>query len=309
MRRFDKNKNMLRANILNEQRRLRDIGYLSEIEDMDIAYKFLTEEEVEIDNAETDVDESEMGKEVEEPSSEFPDTNAGSYEIRFNLSRSGVDKITGKKIFFTWKIGPDGRTEYLGDNLLNFNPDELLDKVSTGGVRNNFNTDEFNLQLENCVLKNTSPSSAYGIKCHTNKTVIANLTCRNVVVNYGSGSPGSPESQVIYNPRVVPHWLEIASTDLFETATNEPIHLGDTKLEIKKYEDGVVYESCVSIQKGVDDKLPKTKYYYIQNGGERYVKVVEPDVTSYKGVGKIYRIIDGLQFDKAYTAGNKIYRG
>lgn len=297
MRRLDKAKNMLRVNILAEQRRLRDIGYLSEIEDMDIAYQFLSEQQMEID---FDTKDQEVADKTEE-------TKASFFKVRFNLAKTG-DQMTGKNIFMTWKIEPNGKTAYLGDDKLNFNPDELIDKVTTGGVKNNFNVNEFNMEFSDCSLINKA-ASGYEVKCHASKFPFSYLKCKDVSVKYGSGSPGSPDSQIIYNPRVAPYWMMISSTDLFETATNEPVHIGDQTMQVRKFENGVVYESCVSVQKGEDDKMPQTKYYYIQNGGEAYVKVVEPSVTSYKGGGRIYKVVDGMTFGRAYTAGNKIYLG
>jgi len=299
MRKIDKRLNILKANILMEQIRLRDNGYLREIEDMDMAYKFLTEADVETDNVDVDTEK--------DSKSEFETTDASSFRVRFNLSND-KDKMTGKGIYMTWKIEPNGKTGYLGDDVLSFNPNELVDKVSNGGVRNNFNGNEFNLKFRNCSLIN-SPSTAYQIKCHLNKTPISYLECSDVSVNLGGGSAGSPETQLIYNPRMVPYWLMMSSTELFEMANNEPIQLGKEKMEIKKYEDGLIYESCVSVQKGEDDKMPPSKYYYVQNGGERYVKVVEPSVDSYKSSGRIYKIVDGMKFSNAYTSGNKIYLG
>ena len=301
MRRFDKKLNILKANILVEQRRLRENGYLREIEDMDIAYQYLTENDFDIDTDEPEIDTK---KEI---NSEFETTDASFFKARFNLAKTG-DKITGKNIFMTWKIEPDGKTAYLGNDKLLFNPDDLIDKVSSGGVRNNFNVNEFNLTFSNCSLVN-KPNSGYEIKCFANKFPFSYLKCSDVSVNYGNGSPGSAESQLIYNPRVAPYWVMIGSTELFELASNEPIKLGDQKIEIKKYEDGLVYESCVSVQKGEDDRMPPSKYYYVQSGGEAYVKVVEPSVDSYKSSGRIFKIVDGMSFSKAYTAGNKIYLG
>ncbi len=301
MRRFDKKSNVLRANILSEQKRLREIGYLCEIEDTDMAYNFLTEgEQLTMDFDDQDI-------ETETPSDDNEKTNASFYKVRFNLAKTG-DKETGKNIFMTWKIEPNGKTEYLGDDKLNFNPDELIDKVSAGGVRNNFNVNEFSMKFYNCSLVNRA-SSGYEIKCFANKFPFSYLKCSDIEVSHGAGSPGSPDSQLIYNPRVAPYWMTAGATELFELATNEPIKIGEQKMEIKKFENGLVYESCVSVRKGEDDKMPATKYYYIQNGGEAYVKVVEPSVESYKGGGRIYKVIDNMTFSKAYTAGNKIYLG
>ncbi len=296
MRRFDKRIKILKANILIEQRHLIENGYLREIEDMDIAYQSLTEADFDIDVKEPEIDNP---KDVK--------TKASFFQVRFNLAKNG-DAETDKNIFMTWKVEPNGKTAYLSDDKLNFNPDQLIDKVSTGGVRNNFNVDEFNLEFINCSLVNR-PSSGYEVKCHANKFPFSYLKCSDVIVNYGGGSGGSLESQIIYNPRVAPYWMMVSSTELFDTATNEPIKIGEQKMEIKKYENDVVYESCVSVSKGEDDKMPPTKYYYIQNGSEAYLKVVEPSVTSYKASGRIYKVVDKMTFSRAYTAKNKIYLG
>jgi hypothetical protein len=304
MRRFDKKTNMLKANILAEQKRLREIGYLCEIEDTDMAYNFLTEDDdqLKLDFVDQDIEDDTTSVEDEKT-----ETNANFFKVRFNLAKTG-DQDTGKNIFMTWKIEPNGKTAQLGDDKLNFNPDEMTDKVSTGGIRNNFNVNEFNMKFSGCSLVNRA-NGGYEIKCFASKFPFAYLKCSDVEVNYGAGSPGSPESQIIYNPRVAPYWMMMGSTDLFELATNEPIKIGEQKMEVKKFQPGIVYESCVSVQKGEDDKMPKTKYYYIQNGSEAFIKVVEPSVTSYKGNGRIYKVVDAMTFSKAYTAGNKIFLG
>lgn len=303
MRRFDKKTNVLKANILAEQKRLREIGYLCEIEDTDMAYNFLTEDEqLKFDFADQDVDD-----EIHSSDDEKSKTNATFFKVRFNLAKTG-DQDTGKNIFMTWKIEPNGKTAQLGDDKLNFKPDEVANEVSTGGVRNNFNVNEFNMKFSGCSLVNRA-NSGYEIKCFASKFPFAYLKCSDIEVNRGAGSPGSPDSQIIYNPRVAPYWVMMGSTELFELATNEPIKIGEQKMEIRKFESGLVYESCVSVQKGEDDKMPPTKYYYIQNGGEAFIKVVEPSVTSYKSSGRIYKVIDGMSFSKAYTSGNKIYLG
>lgn len=303
MRRFDKKNNILNANILAEQKRLREIGYLCEIEDTEMAYSFINEDEqLQFDFADQDVDD-----EITSSDDEKSKTNASFFKVRFNLAKTG-DQDTGKNIFMTWKIEPNGKTAQLGDDKLNFNPEDITDEVSSGGVRNNFNVNEFNMKFSGCSLVNR-PSGGYEIKCFANKFPFSYLKCSDVEVNYGAGSPGSPESQIIYNPRVAPYWMMMGSTDLFELANNEPIKIGEQKMEIKKFEPGVVYESCVSIKKGEDDKMPATKYYYVQSGSEAFIKVVEPSVTTYKGGGKIYKVIDNMTFSKAYTAGNKIYLG
>ena len=300
IRRFDKKINILKANILVEQRHLVESGYLREIEDMDIAYQSLSEADFDVDVEEPEIDSQKDEKKVKK-------TKASFFQVRFNLAKNG-DIETGKNIFMTWKVEPNGKTAYLSDDKLSFNPDQLIDKVTTGGVRNNFNVNEFNLEFTNCSLVNR-PSSGYEVKCHANKFPFSYLKCSDVIVNYGSGNGGSLESQIIYNPRVAPYWMMISSTELFETATNEPIKIGNEKMEIKKYENGIVYESCISVSKGEDDKMPPTKYYYIQNGSEAYLKVVEPSVTSYKSSGRIYKVVDNMTFSRAYTAGNKIYLG
>ncbi len=177
MRKIDKRVNILKANILMEQIRLRENGYLREIEDMDMAYKFLTEADVETDNVDVDTEK--------DSKSEFETTDASFFKVRFNLKHS-IDKMTNKGIYMTWKVEPNGKTGYLGDDVLSFNPNELADKVPSGGVRNNFNGDYFNLKFRNCSLINRS-TTAYQIKCHTNKTPISYLKCSDISVNLEVG--------------------------------------------------------------------------------------------------------------------------
>lgn len=294
MRIFDKKKNIQKVNLLAEQKRFKEKGGYSIMEDTDLAYKFLFEEVTELDTEET-------------TDLEFKTTDASFYQVRFNLADT-TDKITGKKIFMTWKIEPNGRTGFLGDDKLNFNPNDLKDKVTKGGVRNNFSANEFSIEMDNCILLN-NVSRGYAVKCHESKSPFSYVKCSDVKVNYGGVNSGSLESRLFYNPRRVPYWVMASSTDLFEIAKNKPIFIGGQKMEIKKFEDGVVYESCINIQKGVDDKMPPTKYYYIQSGGSAYVKVVNPSVENYKGGGEIYKIVDNQSFNKCYTSGLAIYIG
>lgn len=277
MRRLDKKINILNANILLEQRLIKNSGYLREFDDVDNS-SFLKREEMRMNS---------------------------DYKVRFNLGRTR-DKDTGKSIFMTWKIETSDNADYLSEYDLNYDPYDLIDEVSSGGVRNNFNPDEFNMEFTNCSLFN-NPNSGYKIKCYSDKFIFAYLKCENIKVNYGKGVEGPPEARVAYNPRVTPYWVMLGSTDLFERATNKPIKIGDTDMEIKNYKDGVVYESCLSKNRGIDDISPVTKYYYIQNNDESYVRVVESHVDDYKSVGKIYKIVDKLKFNNAYTFGRKIF--
>lgn len=288
MRRFDKKINILQANILSEQTLIKKSGYLRELDESVYVPSF-------------DFDDVGNNPYIKEKETRMK----SGYKVRFNLGKTS-DKDTGKSIFMTWKIETSDNTEYLSEYNLNYNPYDLVDVVSSGGVRNNFNPNEFNMEFTNCSLVNR-PNSGYKIKCHSDKFIFAYLKCEDIKVNYGRGVEGPPESRIMYNPRITPYWVMIGSTELFETATNKPIKIGDTDMEIKNYEDGLVYESCLSRNRGIDDILPVTKYYYIQNNGESYVKVVESHVDDYKSIGRIYKIVDKLKFTNAYTCGNKIF--
>ena len=294
MRIFDKKKNIQKVNLLAEQKRFKEKGGYSIMEDTDLAYKFLFEEVTELDTEET-ID------------LEFKTTDASFYQVRFNLDKI-IDKITEKKIEHTWKIEPNGKKGFLGDDKLNFKANDLIDKVTKGGVRNNFSPLEFNIQMENCVLLNNA-SKGYAVKCSENKSPFSYIKCSDVKVNYGSQDPGSLEKRLFYNPRRVPYWVMISSTTIFEDTEGDAILIDREENKIGNFEDGVVYESCESVIKGVDDKMPPTKYYYIQSGGSAYVKVVDPSVKSYKGSGEIYKIVDNQSFNKCYTSGFNVYEG
>lgn len=242
------------------------------------------------------------------------EASGGKYHVRFNLDKI-KDKLTGKPIFMTWKVMTN--KPLTQGNELDFNPEELMNSeafksVPNGGVTNNFYSKSFTLTLTNCKLANTSPSKGYAIKCFDNKGVIAGVDASDVKVNFGFTEPSGEE--LVYNPRMVPHWLRVENTDPFKELDNDfdvdLVSMGDG---IKENDESVendsnkpkinVYISCVN-------KItppPPTKYFKVELGGVRYVKVVGKEVTDYKASGDVYRIVDGEKFGKIMSSGGKLF--
>jgi hypothetical protein len=282
MRRFDKNKNIRKVNLLAEQRYLKSKGLLREDE-------IIVEPEVEAPTTDNRVPN-------------IPTTDAKNFTIRFNLAKTG-DPITGKGIFMTWKVEPNGKTGFLGDDKLDFNPNDLVDKVSSGGVRSNFNPYTFDIEMTNCKLTNR-PKVGYEIYKGANKDVIAKIKCSDVRVSLASNSPGSPESEIIYNPKVAPYW-RMRAADIFQKVDGKVV---DIENEIPPYEEGVVYRAPIT-PVTMGPKSYMSRFFAIKLGGKLYIKEVKdgPGVDDYKTKGEVFVGVDGETYSNLYTTGNKIY--
>lgn len=232
------------------------------------------------------------------------EVSGGKYRVRFNLANT-KDKMTGKPIFMTWKVVTN-KPLVQGEEL-DFNPEELMNSeafksVPNGGVTNNFYSKSFTLTLTNCSLHNSTSAKGYEIKCHANKDVIAAVDATGVKVDFGFSNPsGEP---LVYNPRMVPHWLLAVNGDPFKNLNGEVISMGDTIKEAEDKQDNVkIFVSCVNSV----TPPPPTKYFYVELGGVRYVKVVGPDVDDYKASGDVYRIVDGEKFGTIRSSGGKLF--
>jgi hypothetical protein len=281
MRRFDKKNNIKKANLLAEQRYLQSKGLINESEEVSTEPKINSK----VPNIET--------------------TEANKFSVRFNLAKTS-DPITGKKIFMTWKVEPNGKTGFLGNDKLEFNPNDLVDKVDKGGVRSNFNPWTFDLEMTNCVLKN-KVSTGYEIYKGANKDVIAKVNCSDVKVSLASNTPGSPETEVIYNPKVAPYW-RMRSKDVFKELNGEAVEIGD---DIPNYEEGVIYKSPITPVPMGPEKQYMSRFFAVVLSGKLYIKEVKdgPGVDDYKTEGQTFVDVDGESFAKLYTTGNKIFTG
>jgi hypothetical protein len=233
------------------------------------------------------------------------EASGGKYHVRFNLSNA-KDKLTGKPIKMTWQIKTNNSDIPLDRSVLDFNPDELIKSdefksVEYGGVYNNFDKASFHLEISDCTLVNDSLPTAYQIKCKTNKTVVAGVDAGDVKVYFGSGS--AKGTRIFYNPRMVPHFMVKVSDDPFMSMEGEVISMGDTKLVSKKFDSDKVYCSCVNSVV----PPPPTKYFYLDLGGARYVKIVKPDVDDYKVSADVYRIVDGEKYGKIISNGASLF--
>lgn len=277
MRRFDKKRNMTKANLLAEQRYLESKGLIKE-------------------------DETPMELVIVP---DMPTTDASKFQVRFNLNNI-ADPITGKKIFRTWKVEPNGKTGYLGDDKLEFNPSDLVDKVPSGGVRNNFDPRMFDIDMTNCKLTNRV-ETAYNIYLGSNKTPFAYIKCDDVMVSLASNSPGSPDSEVIYNPMVAPYW-RMRTNDVFQDLTGEPVDMDEN---IPSYKEGVIYRAPITKVKTGKDSFYMSRFFAVKLGGKLYVKEIKdgPGVDDYKTNAQVFIDVDGQSFGKLYTSGTKIYAG
>ena len=296
MRRFDKKYNMQKANILAEQRYLQSKGLLKE------------DDNVELDAPVAEPEVAEPQKDSnEKPAGDVPTTPDGEFGVRFNLNFIHSDPITKHKIAFTWKIELNGSSKYIpiGDDKLNFNPNNLVDKVPYGGVRNNFDTKTFNIDMFNCILDNNQ-TRAFSIFNGKDKEPIAFVKCGDIKINYGSGSPGSNE--VMYNPRVAPYWRMKSSNDPFSNATGDAILISDVNMN---YEEGVVYKSEITAVTKGKEHLYDSRYFLMNVGGNIYIKEVRAgeNEDNYKVKEHVYLGVDGKQFSKLTTSGGKIYAG
>lgn len=242
------------------------------------------------------------------------EASGGKYHVRFNLDKI-KDKLTGKSINMTWKVMTN--KPLTQGNELDFNPEELMNSdafksVPNGGVTNNFYSKSFTLTLTNCKLVNTNPSKGYAIKCFDSKGVIAGVDATGVKVDFGFTEPSGEE--LVYNPRMVPHWLRRVDMDPFKELDNDfNVELASMGDGIKENDESVengnnkpkinVYISCVN-------KItppPKTKYFKVELNGVRYVKVVEEKVTDYKASGDVYRIADGDKVGTIRSSGSRLF--
>jgi len=281
MRRFDKKLNIEKVNLLVEQRYLKSKGLLKE-DEQEVA----TSPEVVIDDRVPNI----------------PTTEAKNFAVRFNLANTS-DNITGKKIFMTWKVEPNGKTGLLGDDKLEFKPSELVDKVEVGGVRNNFHPWSFDLEMTNCVLSNR-PNVGYDIYQGASKDVIAKIKCSDVKVSLASNSPGSPESEIIYNPKIAPYW-RMRSQDIFQKLNGEAIEMGN---DLPTYEEGVIYKAPVTpVPMGPNTYM--SRFFAVKLGGKIYIKEIKdgPGVDDYKSEGQTFVGVDGESYGNLYTTGNKIF--
>jgi hypothetical protein len=276
------------------------------------------------------------------------EASGGNYEVRFNLAPTTTDE-TGLSIKKTWQVKDNGSVKPLDISLLDFikvdnkgdiptdtiNPEQenispeqkaindfkesdmFKSRVSVGGVTNNFDADNFYFKLGNCTLLNDSLTTAYQIKCQSQKTVVAGVGASEIKVYFGKSSAGGVE--VEYNPRKVPHWLQKIKNDPFmniegngDKFTSMGMEAEDKKgkkiekLNIKKgkgFSEGIVYCSCTN--KVVPP--PPTKYFYLKIGGVQYIKVVDEGVNNYKVGAQVYKIIDGLSGINLQSNGNKLY--
>ena len=242
------------------------------------------------------------------------EASGGKYHVRFNLAPT-ADWLTKKPIKMTWKVMTNNPLTQ--GNELDFNPEELMNSdvfksVPNGGVTNNFYSKSFTLTLTNCKLVNTSPSKGYAIKCYDNKGVIAGIDATDVKVEFGFTEPSGEE--LVYQPRMVPHWLRRENTDPFKELDNnfevDLVSMGDA---IKENDESVegddkkpkinVYVSCVNKVTPPDP----TKYFKVELGGVKYVKVVDKDVNDYKTSGDVYRIVDGEKFGTIRSSGSRLF--
>lgn len=227
------------------------------------------------------------------------------YRVRFNLANT-KDKETNKSIFMTWKVVTD-RPLVQGVEL-DFDPAEVIkskefESVPNGGVTNNFFAKGFSLTLTNCTLNNSTSAKGYEIKCHANKDVIAAVDASTLKVEFGFSEVSG--QQLIYNPRMVPHWLLSVSVDPFKSIDGKVVYMGDGLNEDDEYDEDKtkIYVSCVNSV----TPPPPTKYFYVELGGDRYVKVVGPEVDDYRASGDVYRIVDSESFGQIKTSGNRLY--
>lgn len=290
MRRFDKKKNIQKANLLAEQRYLQSKGLLNEVDKAELEAP-----------TEPEVAEPETDSKVPD----IPTTDASNFSVRFNLANTN-DPITGKPIFMTWKVEPNGKTGLLGDDVLGFNPNEYVDKIQKGGIRNNFDSKLFDINMGNCKLTN-SVSTAYKIYNGSNKTPIAYVKCSDVKINPASNEQGSPDSEVIYNPRIAPYW-RMRTDDVFQNLDSDAVELGD---KLPKYDEGVIYAAPITPVKRGETVLYNSRFFALKLNGELYIKEVKdgPDVDNYKAPGEVFIGVDGKTFSNLYTTGNKIYVG
>lgn len=209
------------------------------------------------------------------------------------------------------------------ENTANYTPEEFaaikkfmnsdaFSKVPMGGVTNNFDKDYFHLELSDCTLVNVNPSVGYSIKCYSDKGVIAGVDAGDVKIYFGTGKGNGTE--IFYNPRTVPHFIMKIDGDPFMSIKSQVIPMGVEvddkktnkkveKLNVRKFENDRVYSSCVNTKTPPD----KTKYFYLELNGIKYVKVVGETVTDYKSSGEVYKIVDGEKFGKIITKGGKLF--